>query len=164
VDEREIVVTGSSLGGITLPFTLPRHPDDRDGTHELLTDVMFGGKFVVNQQVSDSRFDVKIQFPRLLQHGETHRYAIIYRLPKGQRMTPHYVHVPHHPCDEFELRVRFDEHAMPGDIRRITAAFHREIEDRQPDTEILRPDGAGEVYVQFTNLRVGFAYGIQWAH
>ena len=80
----------------------------------------------------------------------------------GQRMTPHYVHVPYRRCDEFELRIRFSEHAMPADARRINAAFHREIEDRQPDTEILRPDDAGEIHVRFTDLRVGFAYGAQW--
>ncbi|GEM_PF-3205331 len=162
VDEREIAVQGSPLSGISLPFTLPRHPDDHGDTHGLGTDMLFGGKFVVNQRVSDSRFDIKVQFPRVLQPGETHRYAIIYRIPDGQRMAPHYVHVPYRRCDNFELLVRFDEHSIPTDIRQITAAFHREIDDRQPDAEILRPDDAGEVHVRFTNLRVGFAYGIQW--
>ncbi len=162
VDEREIVVQGSPLSGISLPFTLPRHPGDHSGTHELRTDMLFGGKFVASERVSDSRFDIKVQFPRVLQPGETHRYAVIYRIPDGQQMTPHYVHVPYRRCDIFELLVRFGEHSIPPDIRRITAAFHREIEDRQPDTEILRPDGAGEIRVRFTNLRVGFAYGMQW--
>jgi len=124
--------------------------------------MLFGGKFVVNQRISDSRFDIKVKFPRLLQPGESRRYAIIYRLPEGQRMTPHYVHVPYRRCDEFELRVRFSEPAMPADVRRINAAYHREIDDRQPDTEIIRPDDAGEVHVRFTDLRLGFAYGAQW--
>lgn len=163
VDERQIVVQGTPLSGISLPFTLPRHPDDHGATHELRTDMLFGGKFVVNQRVSDSRFDIKVQFPRVLEPGETHRYAIIYRIPEGQQMTPHYVHVPYRRCDNFELLVRFGN-SIPTDIRRITAAFHREIEDRQPDTEILQPDGAGEVHVRFANLRVGFAYGMQWHH
>lgn len=162
VDEREIAVQGAPLSGISLPFTLPRHRDDHGAAHELRTDMLFGGKFVVNQRVSDSRFDIKVKFPRVLQPGETHRYAIIYRIPGGQPMTPHYVHVPYRRCDNFKLLVRFGEDSIPADIRRISAAFHREIEDRQPDTEILRADDAGEVHARFTNLKVGFAYGIQW--
>ncbi len=162
IDEREIAVQGSSLGGISLPFTLPRHPYDHAGNRELLTDMLFGGKFLASQRVSDSRFDIKVQFPHVVQPGQTHRYAIIYRIPEGQPMAPHYVHVPYRRCDNFELLVRFSQHAIPADIRRITAAFHREIEDRQPDTEVLHPDSAGEVNVRFANLRVGFAYGLQW--
>jgi hypothetical protein len=162
VDEREIVVTGSPLSGISLPFTLPRHPDDHSDTHELQTDILFGGKFVVNRRVADLRFDIKVQFSRVIQPGESHRYAVIYRVPDGQKMTPHYVFVPYRRCDEFELFIRFDEHALPTDIRRVNARFHREIEERQPDEEKLRPDAAAEVHIRFTNLQVGAGYGIQW--
>jgi hypothetical protein len=163
MDEREIVVLGSPLGGISLPFTLPRHPDDHSDSHQLQTEMLFGGKFVVTQRVSDSRFDIRIQFPRVLQPGEAHRYAIINRVPDGQRMAPRYVFVPYRRCDEFELLVRFSEHAVPADVRRVTAAFHREIDERQPDTQIIHPDSAGEVRLRFTNLRVGFGYGLQWS-
>lgn len=163
LDEREIVVTGSPLSGISLPFTLPRHPDDHSDTHELRTEMLFGGKFVVSRRVADLRFDIKVQFSRVLQPGETHRYAIIYRVPDGQQMTPHYVFVPYRRCDEFELHVRFDEHALPADVRRVNGRAHREIDERQPDTEILRPDSAGEVHIRFTNLRVRAGYGLQWS-
>lgn len=163
MDEREIVVLGSPLGGISLPFTLPRHPDDHGDSHQLQTEMVFGGKFAVTQRVSDSRFDIRIQFPRVLQPGEAHQYAVINRVPDGQRMAPRYVFVPYRRCDEFELLVRFSERAIPADVRRVTAAFHREIDERQPDTEIIHPDGAGEVRLRFTNLRVGFGYGLQWS-
>jgi hypothetical protein len=162
VDEREIVVTGTPLSGISMPFTLPRHPDDHSDAHELQTDILFGGKFVVSQRVTDLRFDVKIQFPRVVQPGEAHRYAVIYKVPDGQKMTPHYVFVPYRRCDEFELFVRFTEQDLPDDIRRVNGRFHREIEEPQPDEEVLRPDSAGEVHVRFTNLQVGAGYGIQW--
>ena len=162
LDEREIFVKSGELSSLSLPFTLPRNPGDQAETHDLDVEVLFGGSFVKKVRASDSRFDLKIHFPRTLERGASHRYALTYRIPPGQKMAPHYVFVPFQECEEFELRVRFNMNSVPRDIRKISAAFHREIEELQPDENQLETDGAGEVHVLFHELRPGFAYGVQW--
>lgn len=162
LDEREISIKSGVLSSLSLPFTLPRNPGDQAESHDLNVDVMFGGTFVRKSRASDSRFDLKVHFPRTLERGDSHRYALIYRIPPGQKMAPHYVFVPFQECDRFELTVRFNMHSVPRDIRAIAGAFHREIEEEQPDENLLETDGAGEVHVSFKNLRSGLAYGVQW--
>ena len=162
LDEREILVRSGALSSLSLPFTLPRNSGDNAESHDLDVDVMFGGTFVKKSRASDSRFDLKIHFPRTLERGDSHRYALTYRIPPGQKMAPHYVFVPFQECEKFELTVRFNMNSVPRDIRAISGAFHREIEELQPEENRIDADGAGEVHVSFRGLRSGFAYGVQW--
>jgi hypothetical protein len=78
------------------------------------------------------------------------------------QMQPHYVCVPKHRCDMFDLRVRFDLEKMPEHIWRLVDAFQRDVDDPAPSGEILPPDAAGEVHTMFRQLTPGRAYGIRW--
>jgi hypothetical protein len=160
--EREICVESGAFSSLSIPFTLPRYPGDQDESHDLHADILFGGKFVTNTHVSDSRFDIKVQFPHTLYPGDVHQYALIYRIPPGQKMSPHYVLVPYRRCDSFDVRVRFNLNSIPNDIRIIREAFHRQIEELQSEEQRINADDAGEVVLNFQNLKPGFAYGVQW--
>ncbi|NKE56332.1 hypothetical protein FXN61_05615 [Lentzea sp. PSKA42] len=162
VDEREIIIHGAPTDSISMPFTLPRHPNDQDAPHELQTNLLFGGKFVTRKRFSDSRFNVEIKLPRTLYPGERHRYALQYKIPANQMMKPHYVFVPYYECESFSLLVRFNMDDLPCTIRKVESAFHREIDELQPEENIIEANEAGEAYAEFKNLKTGFGYGIQW--
>lgn len=72
---------------------------------------------------------------------------------------PHYICVPRHPCDLFDLHVRFGDR-VPDRIVVLEKAFQNDT--RFPRGAVLETDDAGEVHVRFRHLAPGFAYGIRW--
>ena len=160
--ERRIVVAErNGIERIGLAVSLPREHGDL-GAHELLADVEFGGRLVHTERASDSRFQWSLALPRALLAGERHEYGITFRLPPDQPMRQHYVFTPARRCDFFDLRVRFDPGDPPKEIRRVDAAFHRDVDEGIAMGETLRLDNAGELHVDFRNLTVGFGYGVRW--
>jgi hypothetical protein len=161
-ERRTVVAEWDGVREVGLGVTLPSEHGDF-GTPELLVDVDFGGTLVRRQRVSDCRFQCILALPAPLRAGEAHEYGVTMSLPPQQPIRPHYVVTPARRCDEFELRVRFDRSTPPAAVRRVEDAFHRELDDPIGPGEVLAPDGAGEVRARFSDLVVGFGYGVRWS-
>jgi hypothetical protein len=159
-ERRTVVAEWDGVVEIGLGLTLPReHGDFSDP--ELLVDVDFGGTLVRRHRAADDVFHWILALPEPLRAGETHEYGVTFSLPPGRPMRPHYVFTPARRCDEFDLRVRYGESA-PSVIRRVEDCFHRELDGPIGPGLPLAPDSAGEVRATFSDLVVGFGYGIRW--
>ncbi|MFJ8964702.1 hypothetical protein ACIRG5_35450 [Lentzea sp. NPDC102401] len=95
-----------------------------------------------------------------LVRGETHDFAIRYRLSHRDAMRPCVLHVPERPCDVFDLRVRFEH-----DRKRLVRAFDGVLVQRseaEPAGTAQSVDRAGEVHLRFRRLLPGLLYGVRW--
>jgi hypothetical protein len=159
---RRIVATADGLRELVTSVTVPRHPDDGGQAHGLESELLYGGSIQARQQPYDSFFQNVIVLPRPLRAGERHEYAIRLRVPPGQRMNPHYVHVPYRRSDRFELRVRFAPARVPDAVWLVRDAPTAVLYRADPGGERLTPDRFGEVYASFVEMRPGLGYGIRW--
>jgi hypothetical protein len=159
---RRIVATVDGLAELVTSLSVPRQPTDRGQAHDLESELLYGGSLQRRAQPYDSYFQNVIVLPRPLRAGARHEYAIRHRIPRGQRMASHYVHVPYRRSDRFELRVRFGAGQRPREIWTLRDAPTAVIYTREPSAEKLLPDRFGEVQVTFTGLRPGLGYGISW--
>jgi hypothetical protein len=160
-ERRTVVAEWDGVTEIGLGVTLPREHGDF-GVSELMVEVDFGGTLVRRHRASDSRLECIVALPTPLRAGRAHEYGVTIRPPLDQPTRPHYVFTPARRCDEFDLRVRFDHARPPMAVRRVENSFHRELDEPIGSGEVLRPDGAGEVRVGFSDLFVGFGYGVRW--
>jgi hypothetical protein len=159
--ERRKIRTHSGVDHLDLFFTLPRVSD---GAHDLEVDVVYGGRLALKEHETPSRFRMTLELASALEPGQDHEYAVIYRIPPGQRMAPRYVYTPKQRCDAFSLRVRFDTERPPDSVWRISEAFHRDVDDAVPGPDnLITPDRFGEVRVQFAGLLPGHGYGVAWS-
>lgn len=95
-----------------------------------------------------------------LVRGETHDFAVRYRLPHRDAMHPCVLHVPERPCDVFDLRVRFEH-----DRKRFVRAFDGVVLQRsgaEPSGMQQAVDRAGEIHLRFRRLLPGLLYGVRW--
>lgn len=162
LERRQIVATVDGLTEIISSVSVPRRIDDHEQAHGLESELMYGGALEARQQPYDSYFENVIVLPRPLRSGERHEYAIRLRIPAGQRMTPHYVHVPFRRSDRFEIRVRFDPRRLPQSAWLLKAAPAAALYQNDPTAELVTPDRFGEVYASFREMRPGLGYGICW--
>jgi len=162
LERRRIVATADGLGELVTSVTVPRHPDDTGQPHGLDSELVYGGSIEERRQPYDSYFQNVIVLPRPLRCGESHEYAIRLRVPLGQRMNPHYVHIPYRRSDHFELRIRFAVAHVPDAVWVVRDAPTAVLYQAGPGTERLTPDRFGEVYASFRGLRPGLGYGICW--
>jgi hypothetical protein len=161
IEFRRVVATVDDLAELVTSLSVPRHPEDNGAVHDLDSELLYGGSLELRRQPYDSFFQNVIVLPRPMRAGQRHEYAIRHRIPPGQRMTSHYVHVPYSRSDRFDLRVRFGVR-LPGQVWALRDAPTAVIYGRAPSAEILVPDRAGEVHVSFERLRPGLGYGISW--
>jgi len=161
LEEREIVPTIDNLTEIIHRTSIPRDLQADDLTLDVYVELQYGGSLRPHRS-SGSLFEYVLTLPRPLHKGERHEYAVRVRIPPGQPMVPHYICVPVRRHDSFELRIRFDPAEPPVKVWRVAGAVGREIDDARATNELLRPDRFGEVHATFTDLRMGFGYGIQW--
>jgi transcriptional regulator with XRE-family HTH domain len=162
VEQREIVATVDDLSELSTSISVPRHPDDAGLTHQLEIELLHGGSLELREQPYESFFRNVIVLPRPLQSGDRHQYAVRQRIPPGQPMAAHYVHVPFHRTDHFELRVRFDPMHPPQAIWKLSGTPTAVIYERGPASQTMTPDRFGEVHVEFRDLRAGLGYGLCW--
>ena len=160
-ERRTVVAEEDGIADICLGVSLPREHGDL-GRHDLLVDVDFGGSLQARQRPTDSRFQWSLALPAALRAGERHDYGVTYRLPPGQPMRSHYVFTPARRCDRFDLRIRFGD-VPPAGVRRLDGVFYRDLDERAEMGEPLRADRTGEVRTVFTDLCVGFGYGVRWS-
>ncbi len=162
LEERVIVATVDGLSELCTSISIPRHSDDHSSTHVLTTELVYGGALRLQDHPSESQFKRVISLPRTLSAGERHEYALRTKIPPGQLMAPHYMHVPLRRSDLFQLRVRFDTTRLPQSVWLLAEVPPAVIYDREPTAKVLTPDRFGEVYAVFSNPRQGFAYGVRW--
>jgi hypothetical protein len=161
-EQRRIVATADGVGELVTSVSVPRHPGAAAQPHGLESELLYGGFIQARQQPYDGYFENVIVLPRPLRAGERHEYGIRLRIPAGQLMTAHYVHVPRRRSDHFELRIRFGGARPPGSAWVVRAAPPPVIYQREPTSERLTPDRFGEVSASFADLRPGLGYGVCW--
>lgn len=160
---RRIVADQDNLEHVDLAFTLTADPSNGTmHTDDLEISIFHGGRLARVLMESGDRYGFRLVLPHPLQHGEAHQIGLRFRVRRNRPMAPHYVCVPRHRCDEFDLRVRFDLHRPPVQVWRLEHAFQRDIEDPIAATEAIQVDSAAELYTRFRDLTPGLAYGVRW--
>ena len=163
LERRVVVATTDGLSAIVTSVSVPRHPQDAGQAHGLESELLYGGSIERRLQPYDGYFQNVIVLPRPLRVGERHEYAMRLTIPAGQRMTPHYVHVPYRRSDHFELRVRFDPRRLPECVWILRDAPAALIYQGAPTAETVTPDRFGDIRISFRDMRPGFGYGVRWA-
>jgi hypothetical protein len=158
---RSVIATVDGVIELVTSLSVPRAQDAAGGAQDLESELLYGGSLERRGQPYDSFFQNVIVLPRPLRRGGRHEYAMRHRIPAGQRMVPHYVHVPYRRSDRFDLRVRFGA-SPPAEVWALRDAPTAAIYGRSPSAERLIPDRFGEIQVAFTRLRPGLGYGISW--
>jgi hypothetical protein len=159
---RRVVADRDSISELDLAATLTAaSAHDLATVYERSLDVFFGGRLIHKRLTSTDRVRPVLELPTPLDRESRHDFALRYQVP-GSQVQPHYVWVPNHRCDVFELHVRFDPERLPASVWRLTDAFQRDVDDPTPTSEILTPDAAGEVRITFRRLTPGLAYGLRW--
>jgi hypothetical protein len=161
-EHRSIVVNRDELGEIVCLFTLPRVSGAPTDDHDLVVEVLYGGRIRHRERPSEEHFRIVVELPRTYRRGETHEYAIRYQVPPGQPMAPHYVLQPLSPCLAFEVTVRFNPAVPPTSVWRLDGVPPRMVDAPQSPTDLLVPDRFGDVRLSFRQLRQGYAYGVKW--
>lgn len=155
---RRVVADADEIAELDLALTLtaPRESvESVDSVREsdLEVDVFHGGLLAGRVMESSDRIGLSLRLPGPLRRGERHDVGLRF---KANMREPHYICVPRHPCDLFDLHVRFGD-AVPDRIVRLEKAHRGDTRG-----EMLETDDAGEVHVRFRHLAPGFAYGIRW--
>ena len=159
-EERTIVANRSGLGEIVASVSLPRPAVPLPGPGVRI-EVLYGVHAnAIYSSAQHYRFALRLPHP--LAFGVAHSYGIAIHLAGGQPMSPHYAFQPVIPCEEFDLRVRFDPARPVHAVWRLDGAPPRLVEDREPTADRLWPDDVGEVRVQFSGLVPGLGYGLAW--
>jgi hypothetical protein len=158
---RRVVADRDRISELDLAMTLTGTPEQRALTDELTLDVFYGGRLVQRAMESTDRLGFVLALPAPLKRESRHDFALRYRVLNGH-MQPHYVCVPKHRCDFFELHVRFPLERLPTRIWRLADAFQRDVNDPSYTGELLAPDPAGEIHTTFRRLTPGLAYGVRW--
>ena len=162
IEERTLVATMDGLSRFGVAFGVPRHPQENRPQLGLDLDILYGARLDSIQRPSDNLFVQYLTLPRSLRYGERHTYVRTVRIPAGQLMVPRYVHLPLRRCDLLELRIKFRPDALPRVIWLVSRVPEMVYTNQRPGKERIEPDQLGEVYVRFSELQVGFGYGVAW--
>jgi hypothetical protein len=99
-----------------------------------------------------------VGLPGELVRGAEHEFALQYRLPDAA--VAHVVRTLDHPCDLFDLRVRFPD--PPRRIWPLRGVLDRDIAGPEHTGKPISPDAANELHLVFHGLTAGLAYGARW--
>jgi hypothetical protein len=157
---QRIVANRDNLREIDLALALTA--DGATRPPELDVDVFFGGELTHRRMEASDRFGFMLALPHNLNQGDKHEFALRFRAPPGQAMQPHFVCVPQHRCDLFDLRVRFAPGMLPREAWRLTDALQRDVSDPVPHGDAVCVDQAGELHLRFEHLTPGKASGVRW--
>jgi hypothetical protein len=159
---RRVVADRDRLAELDLAMTLTGTPEHTLlAVDELSLDVFYGGRLIQKALESTDRLGFVLALPAPLKRESRHDFALRYRVLNGH-MQPHYVCVPKHRCDFFDLHVRFPLDHLPTRIWRLADAFQRDVNDPTFSGDLLIPDSAGEIHTTFRRLTPGLAYGVRW--
>ncbi|WP_378237069.1 hypothetical protein [Amycolatopsis speibonae] len=157
---RRVVADTDDLTELDLALTVaaPDSSGARARKEDLDVEVFHGGILTGRRMESSDRFGLALKLPAALNHGDRHEIALRFRA----RIEPHYVCVPRHPCDLFDLHVRLGKERAPREVVLLNKAFQGDARDPIAEGTSIPVNEAGEVHVRFENLDPGFAYGIKW--
>jgi hypothetical protein len=157
---RRVVADADEITELDLALTLSAAAQSGESVHEsdLQVDVFHGGVLTSRAMESSDRIGLALRLPEPLRRGEQHEIALRFRASIRE---PHYVCVPRHPCDLFDLHVKFGDR-VPQHIVLLEKVFQDDARDTSRRGTTLTADDSGEVHVRFRNLAPGFAYGIRW--
>ncbi|MEU4806211.1 hypothetical protein [Actinosynnema sp. NPDC023587] len=160
-ETRRVVSHVSGLTGIehavsVIPATAPGGPVD---LRTLGIDEIEGGEVVDPRAVSAHRVAFTLRPPEPLGRGDEHSFFFRVRVPT---IAPLYCCTPEFACERFVLSVGFLRGVPPRRIWRIEGELSMQADDPTPVRRPLYPDSAGEVRVEFEDLRPARSYGIGW--
>lgn len=162
IEERTLVSTTDGLDRLGVAVGVPRHPHEERPDLDVETEVLYGAEPESELHPSENMFVHYLRLPRPLSYGERHTYARSMRIPKGQLMVPRYIHLPVHRCDRFDLRVKFHPRALPHAVWLVDKVPEMVYANQRPGPRLVQPDPLGEVQARFTELQLGFGYGVAW--
>ncbi|WP_410659429.1 hypothetical protein [Amycolatopsis sp. lyj-112] len=157
---RRIVADADDIAELDLAMTLTKSAnhgesfDDKD----LRVEVFHGGMLAERVMESSDRVGLALRLPVPLHRQGRHEIALRFRADLKE---PHFVCVPRHPVDFFDLHVRFPV-PVPVEVVQLERVFQDDASDEATRGVLLTPDASGEVHVQFRGLAPGFAYGVRW--
>lgn len=162
IERRVIIAAVDGLSEVVTSITVPRHPAAPGLATGLETELIDGGTLEARQRPFESYFTNVIVLPKPLRSGERHQFTLRLRIPPGQRMTPHFLHVPYRRSDNFDLRVRFAASRLPSAVWLLDGAPPALLYQCEPEVPALVPDERGEVRATFRDMRPGLGYGVRW--
>ncbi|MEV6236802.1 hypothetical protein [Lentzea sp. NPDC051838] len=150
LERYQVVVDQDGVDQLEFAPVFPVHRRDVD------VHLLYGGTL---QDRSASRPGFTLVPAEPLVRGETHDFAVRYRLLNRDVMHPCVLHVPERPCEVFDLRVRF-EHDRRRFVRTYDGVLQRS--DAEPAGVQQAVDRAGEIHLRFRRLLPGLLYGARW--
>ncbi|MGH3757109.1 hypothetical protein [Actinophytocola sp.] len=156
LQQRRIVADQDDLRELDLAVSLPA------GRRDLEVGVLYGGTLLDRGMEASDRCGFALALPSPLTRGESHDFAVRFRLPTARAMRPHLVCVPKRPCELFDLRVRFGWDWVPSHVWMVHGAFQRDVSDPVCHGYQHPVDRAGEIHMRFRQLTPGLAYGARW--
>ncbi|MEU5264560.1 hypothetical protein [Amycolatopsis sp. NPDC021455] len=157
---RRVIADADEIAVLDLALTLPAPGESAESVREsdLEVDVFHGGVLDRLVRESGDRFGLRLRLPEPLRRGARREIGLRFR---ANLREPRYLCVPRHPCDLFDLHVRFGE-TVPERIVRLDGVDRGETKHLTTRGPELEPDEAGEVHVRFRRLAPGLGYGIRW--
>ncbi|GAB3726519.1 hypothetical protein GCM10027598_45470 [Amycolatopsis oliviviridis] len=157
---RRIVADADEITELDLALTLTDsvYRGEAIGTDDLRVDVFHGGLLIGRAMESTDRVGLALRLPEPLRRHSKHEIALRFR---AEIRHPHFVCVPRHPVDQFDLHVRFAR-PMPTEVVKLERVFQDDASDDAARGDSLIADASGEVHVHFRGLEPGFAYGVRW--
>ncbi|MFK0248391.1 hypothetical protein ACIQUM_27170 [Amycolatopsis azurea] len=157
---RRIVADADDITELDLALTLTDsvYRGEAIGADDLRVDVFHGGLLIGRAMESTDRVGLALRLPEPLGRHSKHEVAMRFR---AEFRHPHFVCVPRHPVDLFDLHVRFAQ-PVPAEVVQLDRVFQGDASDEAARGSSLTPDASGEVHVQFRGLEPGFAYGVRW--
>jgi hypothetical protein len=153
LERRRIMADEDGLSELDLAVSVPT------GRRDVEASVYFGGTLVERGMEASNRIGWALTLPKPLIRGESHDFAVRFRPPA---MRPYLMCVPRHPCDVFDLRVRFGKEGRPQRVWTLHGAFQRDVSDPVFRGNQHPVDQAGEIHLRFRHLTPGLAYGARW--
>lgn len=153
-EERRIVATRDGLDRIRAWWDIPQMDEPPDIT----VDVSRGGSLTASKS-QDGKLQLLVALPEPLKEGQEHLLKVELTVTA---MRPHYVFTPEMRCDMFRLQVRFDPGRLPTWVREVRGETVRTFDKPRPGPHTIRPDGAGEIGLEFEKPVRYLGYGAQW--
>jgi transcriptional regulator with XRE-family HTH domain len=161
IELRTIVSEVPTLRSIYLGFSTHAAEKNKESPQKQLEiDALFGGNIFESHVETSARTGLSLRLPRPLRIGETYEYGVRFRLPAGANVRPYYVLVPIVSCNEFDLRVKFED--LPSKVELLSGVFQADTQDSVLEAPAVEIDPLGEVRATFRQLQAGMAYGIRW--
>lgn len=160
VEERKIVAIVDDLSEILHRVSIPPGLSSSE-VPGIEATLIYGGRLEL-RNFSETYREYELTLPAPIRRNTTHRYGLRLDVANVSRMAPRYLCIPLRRYDRFEVRIRFAPSALPRKVWTVDALPGRAIDMAEPSGHTLTPDPFGEVHHEFRDLRVGFAYGIQW--